>query len=186
MFTSPHAVDAFFALAPETGGARCACLGPGTAKALAQTGREDALGIAARDGAEFAAAFVRRAEAPARVLLPGAARRLDEPRATLEAAGFAVTELAIYVTRAVTPDELPDTAPGDDAVVFFASPSAVHAFVAAWDARPACVAIGETTARAAAGAKFPVATAATPDLEAMVRAAGLDPIPAPADPRSGQ
>ena len=68
--------------------------------------------------------------------------------------------------------------------MFFASPSAVRAFVGAYAERPECVAIGETTARAALEAGFPAAVAATPDLEAMVLAAGLDPLET-AEPRSG-
>ncbi len=97
-----------------------------------------------------------------------------------------MTELALYETEAVPPADLPAAAPAADDIVFFASPSAVRAFAGAWTVRPDCVSIGETTARAAREAGFPTTVAASPDLEAMVLAAGLDPIPAiTADPRSG-
>ena len=56
-------------------------------------------------------------------------------------------------------------------------PEWVRAFVAAWDERPACVAIGETTASFARQEGFKPLVADTPDLEAMIRAAGLDPLP---------
>ena len=143
------------------------------------------LGLATADGAELAVAFAAAVPAPAKVLLPGPAKRLREPRNTLERAGFTVTELPLYATAIVPAAELPATplAPGD--IVFFCSPSAVRAFVGAWSERPDCVAIGETTAATARDAGFPTRVAATPDLEAMVLAAGLDPIPAPATPRSG-
>lgn len=184
LFTSPHAATAFCALGVDTGRARLTCLGSGTAAALAAAGRSDVLDLDTRDGAEFAAAFVSCVGPPGRLLLPGSARRLAEPRTTLEAAGFVVVEVALYDTEAVPPAELPAAPLQADDLVFFASPSAVRAFVGAYAERPACVAIGETTERAAREAGFPVAVAATPDLEAMVLAAGLDPL-ATVDPRSG-
>lgn len=185
LFTSPQGARAFAAAGLEAGTARIAALGPGTAAALAEAGLRDDLGLAARDGSELAEAFTTQVTAPAKVLLPGPARRLAEPRNTLERAGFTVTELPLYVTEAVPPGDLPATPPASGDIVFFCSPSAVHAFVAAWTARPECVAIGETTAAACREAGFPTRVAATPDLDAMVLAAGLDPIPAPATPRSG-
>ncbi|HPF71755.1 MAG TPA: uroporphyrinogen-III synthase [Candidatus Krumholzibacteria bacterium] len=185
VFTSPHAVEAFFAVAAVPATAQVACLGAGTRTALLAAGGRDALGLECRDGVELAAAFTARVAAPAAVLLPGSAKRLAEPRRSLEAAGFAVTEIALYDTGAVPADELPPEPCAAGDVVFFASPTAVGAFAGAWHVRPDCVAIGETTATAAREAGFPVTTAATPDLEAMVLAAGLDPIPAPATPRSG-
>jgi uroporphyrinogen-III synthase len=51
----------------------------------------------------------------------------------------------------------------------------VRAFAAAWNDRPDCVAIGATTAAVAREAGFAPEVAATPDLEAMLRAAGLGP-----------
>ncbi len=178
LFTSPHAATAFCALGVDIGKARLACLGAGTARALAAAGHPAVLDLGTRDGAEFAAAFVAGVAPPARLLLPGSARRLPEPRATLEAAGFGVTELALYETEAVPPADLPAVPPAPAGIVFFASPSAVRAFVGAWAARPDCVAIGETTAQAAREAGFATTVAAAPDLEAMVLAAGLDPNPA--------
>ena len=116
-------------------------------------------------------------KAPATILLPGPERRLPEPVATLADSGFAVTALPLYRTEPVPADELPPAPflPGD--VVFFASPSAVRACVAAWADRPDCVAIGETTAAAAREAGWTPVVADSPDLSAMARACGLGPIP---------
>jgi uroporphyrinogen-III synthase len=59
-------------------------------------------------------------------------------------------------------------------VYFFCSPSAVRAFAAARAERPDCVAIGETTAAACREHGFEVRVATNPDLESMLRAAGLE------------
>ena len=94
-----------------------------------------------------------------------------------------MTEVALYETESRAAGRAAgraDLRAGD--IVFFCSPSAVRAFAGAWTERPRCVAIGETTARAAREAGFATAVAATPDLEAMVLAAGLDPFPEPAEP----
>jgi uroporphyrinogen-III synthase len=180
LFTSPQGVRAFTAAGLTVGEARVAALGTGTTAALAAAGLTDDLELATRDGAELAAAFSARVTAPATVLLPGPRKRLTEPRATLEAAGFTVSELALYETEVVPADDLTAAPWAEGDIVFFCSPSAVRAFTGAWDARPACVAIGETTADALRAAGFAPAVADRPDLEAMVLAAGLDPIPAPA------
>ena len=184
LFTSPQGVRAFVAAGLAAGTARMACLGTGTAAALAEVGLTDALGLETRDGAELAAAFTGRVNTPARVVLPGPDRRLTEPRATLEAAGFTVHELPLYKTVAALPEDLPSApfAAGD--MVFFCSPSAVRAFTGAWRHRPDCVSIGETTAPLLREAGFAPLVSDEPNLQSMVRAAGLDPIPAPA-PESG-
>ena len=184
LFTSPQGVRAFVAADLPVGSARMACLGTGTAAALAKAGLTDALGLETRDGAGLAAAFTERVSAPARVVLPGPNRRLAEPRATLEAAGFTVQELPLYETVTIPPEDLPAApfAAGD--MVFFCSPSAVRAFTGAWRDRPDCTAIGETTAPPLREAGFAPLVADEPNLQAMVRAAGLDPIPAPV-PESG-
>ncbi len=123
--------------------------------------------------AEFAKAFLARVPKPGRVLLPGPARRLEEPRSLLAAAGFEVRELPLYQTTPLPAEDLPDVdfTPGD--IVFFCSPSTVRAFTGSWTERPRCVTIGETTAQAARAAGFEAAVAATPDLSSMVLAAGL-------------
>lgn len=179
LFTSPRAVAAFVAAGLRAGRAKVGALGFGTAAALGRAGLRDDLGADAPDGAALAAWFTARVPTPARVLLPGPEKRLKEPRAGLEAAGFRVVQAALYRTLAVPPSALPADPPAGDDIVFFCSPSAVHAFTAAWSARPACVAIGGTTAAAAQEAGFPVAVAAAPDLDAMVLAAGLGPLPEP-------
>jgi uroporphyrinogen-III synthase len=185
VFTSPQGARAFAAAELRAGDARLAALGSGTAAALAEAGVGEALDCGASDGAELAAIFAARADAPARVLLPGARRRLVEPRVGLEAAGFTVAELPLYETRAVPRDDLPAAPFTPEDFVFLCSPSAVKVFAAVWDERPRCVAIGNTTAYAAREAGFAPRVAAAPNLEAMVLAAGLDAIAEPANPESG-
>ncbi|MCB1182827.1 uroporphyrinogen-III synthase [bacterium] len=179
LFTSPQGVRAFAGLAPRLGEARLGALGHGTARAVAEAGWTVAFDPGLRDGAEFAAAFVATADAPARILMPGPERRITAPFEILAAAGHTVTGLPLYATGPVPAAEIAaaEIRPGD--VLFFCSPSAVRAFAAARDDRPRCVAIGATTATACHAAGFDAAVADTPDLEAMVRAAGLEPLPAP-------
>ena len=182
LFTSPQGVKAFTAAGFAPGDARMGALGAGTADALVKAGLRDDLGARTLDGAEFAQAFLAKVSGGGRVLLPGPNRRLADPRASLNAAGFEVTELPLYETCSVPAEELPtvEFAPGD--IVFFCSPSTVRAFTEAWTVRPRCVAIGETTAQATRPAGFETVVAATPDLSAMVLAAGLDPLPEPVTP----
>ncbi len=182
LFTSPHGVKAFTAAGLPTGTAKIGALGSGTAAALTAAGLRDYLGARTLDGVEFAQAFLAKVSGPGRVLLPGPTRRLEEPRASLIAAGFEVRELPLYETCSVPADELPAAPcmPGD--IIFFCSPSTVRAFTKAWPERPRCVAIGETTAQTSRPAGFETVVAATPDLEAMVLAAGLDPLTKPLNP----
>jgi len=182
LFTSPQGVKAFTAAGFSPGDARMAALGAGTAAVLSEAGLRDDLGARTLDGAEFAQAFLARVSNPGRVLLPGPDRRLAEPRASLSAAGFEVTELPLYQTCSVPAKELPtvEFTPGD--IVFFCSPSTVRSFAEAWTVRPRCVAIGETTAQTSRPAGFETVVAATPDLSAMVLAAGLGPLPEPVTP----
>jgi uroporphyrinogen-III synthase len=184
LFTSPQGVTAFTEAGLTAGSARIGVLGAGTAKALAAAGLRDDLQARARTGTELAQLFLARVTGPGRVLLPGPVHRLTEPTASLRNAGFEVRELALYETLPVEADRLPalDFAPGD--VVFFCSPSAVRAFAKLRSERPRCAAIGETTAREARTAGFDTAVAASPDLSAMVRAAGLDPLPETVSPES--
>ena len=174
LFTSPQAVRAFLEAGLTPGSARLGALGRGTAAALTDVGLEAEFTPGVNDGVEFATAFIAAVSAPATVLLPGPQSRLREPVAMLEQAGFLVRELPLYRTEPVPAAELPDSPfrPGD--VVFLCRPSTVRAFTAAWDERPECVAIGETTAKAAREAGFTPQVAETPDLQAMVRAAGPD------------
>jgi uroporphyrinogen-III synthase len=182
LFTSPQGVKAFTAAGLSTGTAKIGALGAGTAAALTAAGLRDDLGARTLDGAEFAQAFLADVSGPGRVLLPGPARRLPEPKASLSAAGFEVRELPLYETCSVPANELPAAPCASGDIVFFGSPSTVRAFTEAWSDRPRCVAIGETTARATRSAGFETAVAATPDLQAMVLAAGLDPLPEPNTP----
>lgn len=175
LFTSPQSVDVFIASALEIKSAKLGALGAGTSAALSANNLSDDLGFNGLDGAELATAFINKVSAPAMVLLPGAARRMADPRETLNDAGFQVTELSTYETLPVHPHELTmDFRPRD--IVFFCSPSAVRAFIGAFTQRPQCVAIGETTATVCREHKFPTLVAQTPDLEAMVRASGCGPL----------
>ena len=182
LFTSPQGVAAFRSAGLDPGDARMACLGDGTGAALAAAGWNDALGLQTRDGVEFAQAFLATIQDPGRVLLPGPRRRMSEPRASLTTVGCEVRELALYETVPVSANELPSAPPASGDIVFFCSPSTVRAFAGAWSERPPCVAIGESTAAAAKAEGFPTSTALTPDLDAMVRAAGLDPYQKTAKP----
>ncbi len=183
LFTSPQGVHAFANAGLSPGSARVGALGGGTgggtAAALADRGWRDDLGARCRDGAELARAFVAAGAAPARVLLPGPDHRLSEPAAALRAAGCTVVELPLYRTEPVPAGDLPRHPFEEGDLVFFASPSAVGAFAAAYARRPPCVAIGETTAAAARAAGFDPLVADAPDLSAMARACGLDPVTDP-------
>lgn len=174
LLTSPQAVRRFVAWPGRPAGLRLGALGGGTAAAVREAGLADELGSAAVDGAQLARDFLAREQAPRRVLLPGAEKRLTEPGASLRAAGFEVLEVPLYRTTVVPPGELPAAPWRDGDVVFFCSPSAVRAFAAAWDDRPDCVAIGATTAAAAREAGLEPGVAKSPDLEGMLRAAGLE------------
>ena len=175
LFTSPQGVDAFIASGMEIRGARLGALGAGTSAALSSAGLSDDLGFTGLDGTELARAFASQIAAPATVLLPGAAKRMEDPRVTLNANGFWARELPLYETLPVAPDELDMDFQTRD-LVFFCSPSAVKAFTAAFTQRPRCVAIGETTAAVCRKHGFPTEVAQTPDLNAMVRAAGGEPL----------
>ncbi len=175
LFTSPQAVDVFVASGMTTHTAKLGALGAGTSAALAAVGLPDDLGFAGLDGAELARFFCQQVETPATVLLPGAAKRMADPRITLEAAGFQVCELPTYETLATEPDTLEADFQSSD-IIFFCSPSAVRAFTGAFAQRPSCVAIGETTAAISRDAGFPTQVAQSPDLNAMVRAAGCEPL----------
>jgi len=179
LFTSPQGVRAFVDLQPDIGGARCAVLGHGTATALRNAGWRDDLNAGALTGDDFATKFLAQAGQPGKVLLPGPKRRLTEPRASLENAGYVVQELPLYETRPSDPAIVAGAELRPDDMIFFCSPSAVQAFAAARDDKPQCVAIGKTTADACRAAGFMPAVAITPDLDAMVRAAGLSDLPAP-------
>lgn len=175
LFTSPQGVDVFLTSGLKTHGAKLGALGAGTSAALTNGNLPDDLGFNGLDGTELAHAFIKQVTAPASVLLPGAAKRMADPRATLSAAGFQVTELATYKTQPVAPNELAMKFQTND-IIFFCSPSAVRAFTSAFTARPDCVAIGETTAAVCRENGFTTKVAQTPNLNAMVRAAGCEPL----------
>lgn len=173
LVTSPQAARSLAAWGRMPPGVRLGTLGDGTRAALEAVGLHDELGCNVADGAALSRAFMASVTAPCRVLLPGAASRLSEPGRTLRAAGYEVLEVALYRTSAVPPGQLPPAPLAAGDVIFFCSPTAVRAFAAAWNDRPDCVAIGATTAAVARETGFTPEVAATPDLEAMLRAAGL-------------
>lgn len=179
LLTSPQGVRAFITSGLEMGRARVGVLGEGTARTLADAGLNDDLGLRVRDGRELATAFVALAAEGSRVLVPGPRKRGPAVEQILTEAGFQVTLAPLYETLPVPAAELPDDPFTDHDLVFFCSPSTVRAFCARWDARPAAVAIGETTAAVTRQEGFATAVAETPDLDAMLRAAGLDHHPSP-------
>jgi len=175
LFTSPQAARSLFGRMPEAPAAPAVALADGTAAALAELGRPAQLNLEVEDGTGMAAAFSSRVSPPARLLLPGAERRLPEPRAGLLAAGFEVETLATYRTRPARPDSLPENPflPGD--CVFFASPSALRAFRAAWpELAVDCAAIGRSTAEACVAGGLVPRIAQAPNLESLCAAVGLE------------
>ena len=179
LFTSPQGVRAFADLQPQIGDARCAVLGHGTAATLRQAGWAVDFNAGALDGVAFAAGFLANDDQPCAVLLPGPKRRLVEPRAALEAAGYTVQELPLYETQPVAADVVARADIRPDDVIFFCSPSAVRAFAGARGDKLRCVAIGNTTADACRAVGLTPAVADAPDLDAMVRAAGIPGLPEP-------
>ena len=177
LLTSPQGVRAFTAMRPDIGAARCAVLGHGTARALQTAGWPIDFNAGALDGAEFVQGFLSVAAGPGPVLLPGPKRRLVEPRAALEKAGYTVQELPLYETLPTDTARISGVSLGPDDVVFFCSPSAVRAFSAARTDKPKCVAIGRTTAEACRAVGLTPLTADTPDLDSMVKAAGFTSLP---------
>ncbi|MDP6530072.1 MAG: uroporphyrinogen-III synthase [Gemmatimonadota bacterium] len=178
LFASPESVRAFFragldAVVSEDG-TRMGVLGPGTGAELARHGGVDDLRVRTRDGAEFAQAFTDTVPAPTAVLVPGPKDPLPELASGLRAAGHQVVELALYRTVACRPPDTPEDPFREGDRVFFASPSAVRAFCAAYGPHAVpCVAIGATTAAAAREAGLDPAVAERPDLESLMAAAGL-------------
>lgn len=182
LFTSPQGVRALRDLTADLGLARCGALGHGTTLALREAGWPENLNAGALDGAGLADHFLSVVKKPCRILLPGPQRRMSEPRASLAAAGHRVQELPLYATLPVAAAAIAAADLRPDDVLFFCSPSAVRAFAAARDDKLRCVAIGATTADACRAAGFEATVAGTPDLEAMIRAAGLsgsvtEPVP---------
>jgi uroporphyrinogen-III synthase len=173
LFTSPQGVKAFFAAGLKQESARMGVLGSGTADALTELDGEDQLGVRRRDGAEFAQAFLEKVEGTVSILLPGPERRLEEPAASLRAAGHTVDELPLYRTEAVPADQLPADKPTADDMIFFASPSTARAYHAAYGVTGPCVAIGKTTAAAARDLGYETIVADNPNLEAMALAVGI-------------
>ena len=161
LFTSPQGVAAFVAAGLKTGQAGLGALGAGTSAALKLADLPDDLDFNGLDGTELARSFSKQITPPATVLLPGAAKRMEDPGATLKEAGFEVQELPIYKTLPVPPDQLAAEFKAND-VVFFCSPSTVRAFTAAFTERPDCVAIGATTAAVCREQNFPTRVAMAP------------------------
>lgn len=182
LFTSIQGVRAFMERELDPGQAVIGALGDGTARALADAGLADTLHVQGKDGAEMAENFVSRISPPGSILLPGAKLRLSDPRIILAKAGFSVTELPLYQTIPVAAE----SAAGDiftaDDVVFFCSPSAVHAFSNLYPMQVSCVAIGETTAAACRSTGLKPTVSQAPTFEAMIQAAGLDSSCPPVQP----
>ncbi|MDA1264106.1 MAG: uroporphyrinogen-III synthase, partial [Planctomycetota bacterium] len=134
-----HSIDAH----PALGDVPVCCVGEATAQRATALGLRESVipPPGAQDAAGLAATLIANVEPGTRVLWP----RGDSARdfgARLEAAGLTVEDPIVYATRPVVLLEEP---PDADAV-FFASPSAVHAWNAEErSAGPAAIAIGWTT-----------------------------------------
>jgi hydroxymethylbilane synthase len=161
------------------GGARLAVVGDATRRAAESEGFHVDL-TGPRDGAALAAALADVAVPGDRVLCLGSDIARPETSATLKAAGFDVSTVAVYTNVAsdsVPEDVLRAVERGAVSVVTFASPSAVLAFVSLLGSSVAAlsgasfVAIGETTATAMRDAGLPVhEIAAEPGATAMAEA----------------
>jgi uroporphyrinogen-III synthase len=198
VFTSANAVARFFDELRGRGrdaralaGARLACVGQATARALEARGLLADLVPARGTGAGLARALIDAAGASIhglRVLLPRAAQGRDEAREALRAAGAEVDIAVVYRTETVSADEpvvrhgLGRLARGDIDIVTFFAPSQVEAVLAlagalgsdGVDLLRRCrlvAAIGGTTRDALAGHGIDVQVVApVPDAEALAGA----------------
>lgn len=171
VFVSRNAVRHFFAQVEGPAPQDVVAIGRGTAEVLAATGWP-ATAVPSEFNAEAAAAELS-------ALLPHPGRTLHVrgdiggdvlPRA-LRAAGRAVDEAVVYRTRECAEAALPDDP--RPTLVVFASPSAVRGFRARNPAlRPAALAIGPTTARAAQAEDFAVTLAPEASVESLAEAIG--------------
>lgn len=169
LYPSRSAVAAWVALGLGFGdGARIGAVGPGTAAALVGAGAEVALVPADATATGLARDLLRHPHAPR----PGDAVGLvqgDRARPVLadalNAAGLVVRAATVYASRSAA---WSPTAPVD--AVVLASPSAVAALPAAIGAHALLVAIGPTTAAAAARRGWRAVEAAEPTVDAVVAA----------------
>ena len=169
LYPSRSAVAAWVALGLGFGdGARVGAVGPGTASALVGAGAEVALVPADATATGLAHDLLRHPHAPR----PGDAVGLvqgDRARPALadalRAAGIVVRAASVYASRSAawSPEEPVDA-------VVLASPSAVAALPAAVGARALLVAIGPTTAAAAARRGWSAVQATEPTVDAVVAA----------------
>ncbi len=159
--TSPTAAR-FLARAWEASGRpalRVAALGGGTARALARAGITPEFTAPEAYGRALAEAL----PGPGPLLWPASILAGPDFARALEARGFAVTRLDVYLTRPRALDASERALLEGAAVAALASPSAVRAWAEAARARPAAAAIGRVTGEAARAAGFaPVRWPAAP------------------------
>lgn len=137
-----------------------AVIGPATARALTDAGCSSSL-VATEHVAESLASELEPREGT-RILWPrGNLARAAFPDA-MRLTGALLTELVVYRTVAVVPENAAEILRDADAITF-TSPSGVNAWAAAFGAPPIRVAcIGPVTAAAAAARGFEVTTIANP------------------------
>jgi uroporphyrinogen-III synthase len=171
--SSRHAVRAVQELAPSIwpGGPRIACVGPVTA-ALAESllGPVDLIApLGTADS--LATALLERIERDARVLLVAAEQGRPELEERFRAAGRDFERLVLYRTRSISRGAV-EECPATDAI-FFASPSAVHAFAEENTPTPGArvISLGPTTSAALREVGWRVdGESRTRDLSGMIEA----------------
>lgn len=168
--TSRRAVDALYDEVPVLpSGLRLAAVGPATAERLRECfGRCD-LESSKGTGADLGRALAKDGAATPIVITAQGGRADVEHE--LAAANVQTLRLELYTTRSITGPISPEVQSADAA--FFASPSAVYAFVERGQLNAGCalISIGPTTSSALRAAGLPVhAESRTRDLDGMLTA----------------
>jgi uroporphyrinogen-III synthase len=157
-------------LIPELATKPAAAVGPATADAARRDGFDVQL-VGDGGGEALASALAPRLRPGDAVLHPCGRERRDEFAAALERAGARVVPFVVYAMDEVPANEAPPLPEEPPSAVVLTSPRAVRAYVARCGARWAEVphiAIGATTAAAAAAAGVRAVAAPHPTTESIV------------------
>ncbi len=173
-FTSPRAPAALRRAAPDLAAKLAAlpaaAVGPASASAARREGFDVVL-VGDRGGEALAHALAGRVRPGELVLHPCGRERRDEFGGALSATGVRVLPFVVYAMDATAPAELPHLPAEPPAAVVLTSPRSVRAYLAACGERWLGVphlAIGATTAAAAAAAGARTVTAHNPNIESIV------------------